>query len=734
METDLLDLSLSHWSIIPLHILPAVINFGLLIYVVKFMPQSAINWTYSRFIFLLAIGQISDAMMHMSSSYETAAAWQRISFAPWALIAPMGLLFVVSSILKKPLPGWFNAIMFIPAIVFLLLIVAHFESFTIVNVPAWGWIANPDPTRFNFVVFSFITGALISMPILLWSFYIKSLRDRKPDRRLLLLAIGVSIPFAGGIVGEVIFPLIFGMDNLPVAAPLLTTFSVCSFIAIRKYNMLEFTPQQQWDRILETIREGILIADNNRKIMYANPAICHLLEYEEAELIGKEADALVLKNSLHGTAFSADREFQMETKSGEKIWVVSNLSACMDHQGKRIGTIWTVTDIDDLKQKGLEVIRSEKRLSRAQEVAHVGHWDLDFKTGVAIWSSEACRIYGIPPGEKLQNFEKWISLIHPEDLPYVMQQIGHSQETYTDTDFEHRILLPDGTVKHIRSISKFEFDGTSTKPSGLYGVCQDITEIKIARERLTATTNELETYIYKSSHDLHAPLSSILGLINVSRREVKDPLAAQYLQMIDGQARKLDAIRTEFIKAMLIKDAAKFDECVPLHKMISEILENLRSTHGFDRLHVNVTIPEDMHLRSNTYLMQTILQNLIENSVKYQDYNQRNSLLNINVEQIPNNVKITIEDNGIGIAPALQDRIFDMYFRASEIGHGSGLGLYLVKKAVDKLNGKLQLRSYPGEGTTVTIQLATTAFPLETTSQIQEDIEHHSETVLAQVP
>lgn len=569
-----------------------------------------------------------------------------------------------------------------------------------------GWMSNPVPNTLNYIMYILIAGGFLLMLGFLWLNWFQSKRDTMERKKFFLLAFGITIPYIGGVIGEIIFPLVLSNDSLPLVTPLLTFFSLCSLIAISKFNMLDYSPRNQWDRILESLREGILIADNNRKTMYANPAVCNMLGYNADELIGKEVDKFVLNNALHGTAFNSEREFQMATKSGELIWVVTSLAPCLDHNGKRIGSIWTITDIDSLKKKTIAVARNEKRLNRAQEVAHVGHWDLNFASGVAVWSPEACRIYGLNPTDNIQSFDKWISLIHPEDLPAVLLEIQHGQETHSDHDFEHRILLPDGTVKHLHSIAKFEFDGTSEKPIGLYGVCQDITEIKLTNERLRVTTLELETYIYKSSHDLHAPLSTILGLINLGQREIKDPIAAKYLEMIGGQAKKLDSIRTEFIKAMLIKDAEKFDELIHLNKMIPEILEGLRSSHGFERLNVKIRIPDNQPLLSNSFLVKTILHNLIENSVKYQDYGQTNSILNIDIENNDNNAKITIRDNGVGIAAEHQDRIFDMYFRANDSSHGSGLGLYLVKKAVDRLNGKLQLRSNPGEGTTVTVLLA----------------------------
>lgn len=704
---SLMDFTLPHWSSVPVYLLPALISFGLLAYALFWLPNSQRNRLFCLFIFLIASSQVADAFIHFSTTVEQALTWQKICMAPILLIPAVGIIFVLTfnPRTNSGVPLWLYPLIFIPAFFLIMLASVLGDNIEMKYTENLGWIVNPVPTIYNAICYGYITLGSFMMPAILWYNWKRTERTNARRKKLMLLFIGISIPVVGGIIAEILFPLVLGVDGIPIAGPpLMISFPVCALIAMRRYNMLSFSPRKQWETILDTISEGILIADNERKIMYINPALCNLLEYDVAELLGREADELILNNSLHGTTFNADREFQMPTKAGKLVWVVTKLSPCLDENRRRIGTIWTITDIDDLKKKSIEIKRSEKRLNRAQSVAHVGHWDLDFSTGIATWSPEACRIYGLQPHESSQSFESWLSFIHPEDIPHAMREIQKSNQDFNDADFEHRIVLKDGTVKHIRSISKFEFDGTSSRPIGLYGVAQDISEIKTAYEQLNVTTLELETYIYKSSHDLHAPLSTILGLINVGRREITDPLASQYLGMIEGQARKLESIRTDFIKAMLIKDAASFDEKIQLNEMIPEIINNLNNTFGFERVKINVNIPDSRPLQSNSYLIKTILQNLIENSVKYQDYKSI-AKLQIDVERNDKNAKITIADNGIGIAEEFQNRIFDMYFRGTELGSGSGLGLYLVKKAVDKLNGQLSLRSRPGEGTTFTIML-----------------------------
>ncbi len=129
------------------------------------------------------------------------------------------------------------------------------------------------------------------------------------------------------------------------------------------------------------------------------------------------------------------------------------------------------------KQMEAKVTHSELRLKQAQAIAHFGSWELDFSTGIAEWSEEACRIYGMPLDENVHTYESWVSFIHPEDLEYVMKVTKESQATFSDSSFYHRIIRKDGSIRHIHSQAQFQFDSAG-KPIGLYGVAHDITGMK----------------------------------------------------------------------------------------------------------------------------------------------------------------------------------------------------------------------------------------------------------------
>ncbi|MEM6269890.1 MAG: two-component regulator propeller domain-containing protein [Bacteroidota bacterium] len=221
-------------------------------------------------------------------------------------------------------------------------------------------------------------------------------------------------------------------------------------------------------------------------------------------------------------------------------------------------------------------------------------------------------------------------------------------------------------------------------------------------QQLRVINQELDNFVYRASHDLKGPLASILGLVNIASIDLgEDETARRYLQLIDQAARKLDVILVDLIEATQVKQGKiEFSKLKP-YEVTSDILESLANKQGYPEHKFVIEIDPDLEIISDRRLLSSILQNFIDNSVKYRDTSKAQCTTWINLElKSDRTIDIKVRDNGIGIKDELKNRVFDMFFRGTNQAGGSGLGLYIVKQAAEKMKGTIDMESQYGEGTT----------------------------------
>lgn len=230
-------------------------------------------------------------------------------------------------------------------------------------------------------------------------------------------------------------------------------------------------------------------------------------------------------------------------------------------------------------------------------------------------------------------------------------------------------------------------------------------ELKSALEELSERNFELDQLMYKTSHDLRSPLSSIMGLINVANLDPDPDMFTEYLRKIDGRVKKLD----EFICSML--DYARVNrvelvaEEIDLKAMARNCIAELEYLENFKKMRTEIRCPSaKLKYKSDKLRMKIIFSNIISNAYKYMN-KEVDSMLRISFNSSRKQLVIKFEDNGIGIKNEYINKIFNMFYRATDRSQGSGLGMYIVKQAVEKLNGKIKLESEYGKGTTIEITL-----------------------------
>jgi signal transduction histidine kinase len=227
-------------------------------------------------------------------------------------------------------------------------------------------------------------------------------------------------------------------------------------------------------------------------------------------------------------------------------------------------------------------------------------------------------------------------------------------------------------------------------------------------ERIDARTSELkqafkelDTFFYRSSHDFRRPLTTFMGLAEVARVLVKDPAALELFEKVNENAMNLDKMLRKLQSVSDVDMQTLIYKEVSLKEIFEIELSDLKKELDNKKIRTTLSVKLEHPFYTYGALIKIIVQNLLENSIAFSS--AISPMIHLSACEKGGEVMIEVNDNGLGIEPEYIERVFEMYFRASEYSKGNGLGLYIVKKTVQKLNGRIELQSEPGKGTTVCV-------------------------------
>jgi len=227
-------------------------------------------------------------------------------------------------------------------------------------------------------------------------------------------------------------------------------------------------------------------------------------------------------------------------------------------------------------------------------------------------------------------------------------------------------------------------------------------EIADKNQALTDTNERLDKMMFTVTHDLRSPLATVSGLICLLEEETDEAARAGYLSMMKNCISRQD----EFISAMLNAEAEKqaSPECD-----LAQLFNDIQAQHYLDAAGRPVDFRTSLgvaHVKAEPLKLKTIFNNLVSNAIKYFDYTKDTSVkIHITVKTDKAQVVFEVRDNGIGIAKADQRKIFDKFFMSHSHRASTGLGLYLVKEAVNELHGSIEVSSEPGKGSLFTVRI-----------------------------
>ena len=231
------------------------------------------------------------------------------------------------------------------------------------------------------------------------------------------------------------------------------------------------------------------------------------------------------------------------------------------------------------------------------------------------------------------------------------------------------------------------------------------TQLISSNKQLKKLNEELDRFVYSTSHDLRAPLLSVLGLLNIAEENNDKDELKQYHRLMQLRVLALDKFIKDITDYSRNNRLQIVTESVNLAALTDEIWESLCYSDDARGIEFVNKLPEDLTVLNDAQRLRIVLSNLIANAIRYHDQRKEKRYIKVSHHSTDSSFSLHIEDNGQGIAPEFHSKIFDMFYRGNESSQGSGLGLYIVKETLEKLSGTIQLSSVPREGSTFSISV-----------------------------
>lgn len=459
-----------------------------------------------------------------------------------------------------------------------------------------------------------------------------------------------------------------------------------------------------------TSREG--------KVLYASPSIKRILGYTQAEFIKlpyltifhpEDIPSFLKKREklIATPGKSIQKQLRLLHKNGDWIWCDGTMTNMLHEEGIE-AMVSNFTDI------------SEKMVTKAQQEFNANNLDaLINNTNDLMWSVDsnfnlitsnepfdemmrlttgkvvlkgACTLTAAFSNDVHDRFKGFYERALLGEAFTVTEYLKDPIESWNEISFypmrNNGVLI--GTACYSHNITK-------RKLAEL--------ELKKQNNELIKTNLELDRFVYSVSHDLRSPLTSILGLINFIEEDSIEPDTLEHVKMIKGNVNRLDTSIKNILSYSHNNRAGIEVSELQVQEIVNDTIHSLSYMKNAEGISFEVDIKEIYPFHSDALRFMTIIENLVSNAIKYHTSAASGRFIHVKGTVLKGYLEFTVQDNGIGIAKNNHEKIFDMFYRLSGSIPGSGIGLYLVKETIEKLEGSITIASEEGTGTAFTVRL-----------------------------
>jgi PAS domain S-box-containing protein len=488
--------------------------------------------------------------------------------------------------------------------------------------------------------------------------------------------------------------------------------------------------EEKFRSLFENAILGIYRTTPEGKIIDCNPALFKMLGFDSLEELAKrnlELDGfesgysrIEFKNKIEIEGEIIGLESVWLKKDGTPIYVSENAKVIKDKNGKFLFYEGTVEDITERNLINNVLRESERKLREAQEMAHLGYWFWDVKTGNVEWSEEVYKIFRLNPKKFTPQIDSIMALSPwPEDNKRDKELINRAIENHEPGFYEQKFLRPDKSIGYYSST----FQGNYSEKGELIsivGAIMDITERKKADDKirrlneeleqrviertsqLEQSNKELEAFSYSVSHDLRAPLRGIDGFSLALYEDYFNKLdekAKDYINRIRNSTLRMDKLIDSMLKLSRVTRFEIHYNKVNLSALAFEIVENIKIENK--KRKSDFIIEENIFVEGDKYLLGILLENLLNNAWKFTSKNDK-AVIELGTFKKDSETVYFVRDNGTGFDMKYYDKLFGAFQRlhSKKDYPGTGIGLATAQRIVHRHNGKIRAESEIDKGTT----------------------------------
>ena len=553
------------------------------------------------------------------------------------------------------------------------------------------------------IIFLFLTGSMSALIVLGFIFYFTIKHFTKPINNLI---IGTEIIGKGDLTHRV---KVKSRDELGQLAN--------SFNKMADALQETTVSKDYVDNIIRNMVDSLIVVHPDSKIRTVNNATCELLGYKEEELIGRPVEQIfapVEEIPLKGSKLEKlinegelrNYETKYKSKEGKEIPILFSSSVIKDREGNIICIVCAGKDITEQKQAQEALHESEEKFRSIIESSPDAITVTDLSGIIVECNQAAMDQYGGSTKAELIGKSSF-DLIAPRDRQRAAESMEKVFKQGVARNIEYSLLSKDGHEYPVE-LSASVVRNSSGKPVFFVGITKDITERKQAEgelkklaEKLTLSNTELEQFAYIASHDLQEPLRMVASYVQLLAKRYKGKLdtdADDFIAYAVDGANRMQRLINDLLEYSRVSTRGRDFKPTNCETILAQVLDNLQvAIEESDAIVTHDPLPTV--IADDMQLIQ-LFQNLISNAIKF--HGEETPRVHVSTEQKENEYVFSVRDNGIGIEPEYFDRIFVIFQRlhSKREYSGTGIGLTICKKIVERHGGRIWVESQPGKGAT----------------------------------